>query len=186
VNVSAWADRVGVGRYTVYRWYHAGTWPVPARRAGRLILAWPVGAPAEPGRTVVCAGVSSAGRRPDLDRQVGKLSAWVTANGLTVGEAVTGIESAMNGRCRELGRLLAGAASVRIAIGRQGRMARLGAGHLQAAVAARGRQIMILDQGEVDLVRDMTGVLTWFCGRRGAGNRAVRAVGRGQAQTPGA
>jgi len=41
-----------------------------------------------------------------------------------------------------------------------------------------------------DLVREMTEVLTSFCarlyGRRGARNRALRALGRAQAEAPGA
>ena len=50
---------------------------------------------------------------------------------------------------------------------------------------------MILDLGEVegDLVRDMTEVLIWFCarlcGRRGAGNRVLRALGCAQTGTSG-
>jgi putative resolvase len=71
-------------------------------------------------------------------------------------------------------------------------VARFGAGYLQAALAAPGRQIMVLGPGVVedDLVRVMTGLLTWFCarlyGRRGARNRAPRALGCAQAETPGA
>jgi putative resolvase len=51
---------------------------------------------------------------------------------------------------------------------------------------------MILDPDEVedDLVEDVTGVLTSFCarlyGRGGARNRALRALGCAQAETPGA
>ena len=43
--------------------------------------------------------------------------------------------------------------------------------------------MLVADEGEVDddLVRDMTEVLTWFCarlyGRRGARNRAEKALG---------
>ena len=49
--------------------------------------------------------------------------------------------------------------------------------------AAQGRRVMVVDPGEVDddLVRDMTEVLTSFCarlyGRRGARNRAIKALG---------
>jgi putative resolvase len=50
-----------------------------------------------------------------------------------------------------------------------------------AALAAHGRRLVVLDDGEVtgDLVRDMIEVLTSFCarlyGRRAAGNRALKA-----------
>jgi putative resolvase len=54
--------------------------------------------------------------------------------------------------------------------------------HLEAALAAQGRRIVVLDPAETsdDLVRDMVEVLTSFCarlyGRRGARNRALRAL----------
>ena len=53
---------------------------------------------------------------------------------------------------------------------------------LQAALAAHGRRILVADPSETsdDLVRDMVEVLTSLCarlyGRRGARNRALRAV----------
>ena len=52
---------------------------------------------------------------------------------------------------------------------------------VEAAMSAHGRDLVVLDDGEVedDLVRDMVEVLTSFCarlyGRRGARNRALRA-----------
>jgi putative resolvase len=62
------------------------------------------------------------------------------------------------------------------------RLARFGAGHLQAVLGAHGRRVVVADRGESagDLVREMIEVLTWMCarlyGRRGARNRAMRAV----------
>ena len=62
------------------------------------------------------------------------------------------------------------------------RLARFGVGHLEAAFAAHGRKIVVAGPGETadDLVRDMIEVLTSMCarlyGRRGARNRAMRAV----------
>jgi putative resolvase len=62
------------------------------------------------------------------------------------------------------------------------RLARFGVEHLHAALAAQGRRPVVVDAGETsdDLVRDMFEVLTSMrarlYGRRGARNRAVRAV----------
>jgi putative resolvase len=89
----------------------------------------------------------------------------------------------VNGRRRRAGRILAGPAASLVVAGRRGRLARFGVGHLQAALAARGREVVILGSGEIedDLVRDMTGVLTslcaCLCGRGGARSRALRALG---------
>ena len=52
----------------------------------------------------------------------------------------------------------------------------------QAALAAHGRKVLVVDDGELadDLVADMTEVLTSFCarlhGRRGARNRADKVL----------
>jgi putative resolvase len=89
----------------------------------------------------------------------------------------------MSGRRRRLGRVLAGRAATSVVVGRRGRLAWFGAGRLQAALAAQGREVVIVGSGEIedDLVRDVTGVLTSFCarlyGRRGARSRAPRALG---------
>jgi putative resolvase len=62
------------------------------------------------------------------------------------------------------------------------RLARFGVEHLEAALSAQGRRLVMVDPGETsdDLVGDMIEVLTSFCarlyGRRGARNRALRAV----------
>ena len=69
-----------------------------------------------------------------------------------------------------------------IVVERRDRLARFGVEHLDAALAAQGRRVLVADAGETadDLVRDMIEVLTSMCarlyGRRGARNRAMRAV----------
>jgi putative resolvase len=59
---------------------------------------------------------------------------------------------------------------------------------LGAALGAQGRRIVIADVGETtdDLVQDMINVVTSMCarryGRRGARNRAMRAVAAADAE----
>ncbi len=165
VNLSGWAGRVGVSKYTACRWYNAGTLPVPAGRAGRVILAGPGRSPGAAGRVVVCACVWSAGQRCGLGRLVARLSSWVTADGMTVGGVVTETGSAVNGRRRKLARTLAGPDAAGIVVEHRDGLARFGTKRIQAGLAARGRQIVILDLGGIDdgLVRDMSKVLAWFC-----------------------
>jgi putative resolvase len=55
VNLSEWADRVGVSKFTAYRWFREGTLPVPAERVGRLILVNVDVAKRESARTVLYA-----------------------------------------------------------------------------------------------------------------------------------
>jgi putative resolvase len=183
VNLSEWADRVGVSKFTAYRWFREGTLPVPAERVGRLILVNVDVAERESDRTVLYARVSSHDQRSDLDRQVARLTEWATGQGMAVAEVVVEVGSGMNGKRRRLARLLADATVTTVVVEHRDRLARFGVEHLEAALSAQGRRIVVVDSGEVDddLIRDMTEVLTSFCarlyGRRGARNRAVKALG---------
>lgn len=156
--------------------------PVPARRleSGTIwVDAAPEGAC---GRVVVYARVSSHDQRPDLDRQVARLTSWAAENGCEVGEVVTEVGSGLDGKCPRLRRILSDPSAGVVVVEHRDRLARFGAGHLEAALGAHGRRIVVADPGARtdDLVRDMIEVLTWMCarlyGRRGARNRAMRAL----------
>ena len=62
------------------------------------------------------------------------------------------------------------------------RLARFGTKYLAAVLAGQGRRIVVVEEGAADddLVRDMIEVLTSMCarlyGRRGPGDRALRAI----------
>ena len=128
------------------------------------------------------ARVSAHDQRADLDRQVARLSAWTTEQGLGVAEVVTEVGSGMNGRRPKLRRLLADPTATMIVVEHRDRLARFGVEHLEAALQAQARRLVVVDRSETsdDLVGDMIEVLTSFCarlyGRRGARNRALRAL----------
>lgn len=156
--------------------------PVPARRleSGTIWVDAPESG--EAGRTVVYARVSSHDQRADLYRQVARLADWATSNGHVVGEVVTEVGSGLNGKRPKLRRILSDPSASVVVVEHRDRLARFGVEHLEAALSAQGRRIIVADQGETvdDLVRDMIEVLTSMCarlyGRRGARNRAMRAV----------
>lgn len=82
----------------------------------------------------------------------------------------------------QLARVLSDPCASVILVEHRDRLARFGVEHLQGALAAQGRRIVMTDPGETtdDLVRDLLEVLTSMCarlyGRRSARNRALRAV----------
>ncbi|VAZ69623.1 hypothetical protein LAUMK40_05786 [Mycobacterium kansasii] len=183
MNLATWAERNGVARVTAYRWFRAGLLPVPARRVGRLILVdEPAGDPCMRSRTAVYARVSSADQKADLDRQVARVSAWATAQQMPVDKVVTEVGSALNGHRRKFLTLLRDPSVHRIVVEHRDRFCRFGSQYVQAALAAQGRELVVVDSAEVDddLVRDMTEILTSMCarlyGKRAAENRAKRAV----------
>src|ERR1019366_5828334 len=79
----------GVHPVTGYHWFREGRLPVPARRAGRLILVDAVPVPVPAGLAAVYARVSSASQRSDLDWQVARVTAWTAGEGLAAGRLVT-------------------------------------------------------------------------------------------------
>jgi putative resolvase len=182
VKLAEWARANGVHPQTAYRWFREDRMPVPARRLASGTI-WVDAVPAdESGRVVVYARVSSYDQRHDLDRQVARLTGWAAASGHAVGEVVTEIGSGLNGKRAKLRRILSDPSASVIVVEHRDRLARFGVEYLEATLAAHGRKVVVADPGETtdDLVRDMTEVLTCMCarlyGRRGARNRAMRAV----------
>src|SRR5574337_1985921 len=166
MNLAGWAERNGVARVTAYRWFRAGLLPVPARRVGRLIL---IDEPSEDAglrrRTAVYARVSSADQNADLDRQLARVPAWATAERTSVDKVVTEVGSALNGHRRKFLALLRDPSVRRIVVEHRDRFCRFGSEYVQAALAAQGRGLVVVDSAELDgdLVRDMTEVLTSMC-----------------------
>jgi putative resolvase len=155
---------------------------VRARRFPSGTIMVEVADAAQQGQVVVYARVSSADQRADLDRQVARVTAWVTGQDLAVSRVVTEVASVLNGRSKKFLGLLRDANVTTIVVEHRDRFARFGAGYVEAALAAQGRRLMVVDPAEVDddLVRDVTEILTSLCfrlyGRRAAANRASRAV----------
>jgi predicted site-specific integrase-resolvase len=183
MNLREWAEQQGVHPQTAYRWFRAGTLPVPARKMGKLILVGELDSkPERRGLTAVYARVSSADQRSDLDRQVARVSAWATANGLSVDRIVTEVGSGLNGKRRRFLSLLNDQSVTTIVVEHRDRFARFGSEYVAASLQASGRRLIVIDVAEVDddLVRDMTEVLTSFCarlyGKRAAANRAAKAL----------
>ena len=183
-----WAREQGVHPVTAYRWLREGKLPVPARRAGRLILVDPDPKPVPVGGMVAAyCRVSSADQKDDLERQIGRVVAEATGRGLAVGKVVSEVGSGMNGHRRKLTELLSDPAVTVIVVEHRERLTRFGFEHLAASMSACGRRIVVLDATETsddlvrdDLVRDVTEVLTSLCarlyGRRSASRRAAKAV----------
>lgn len=190
VKLSEWAVRNGVHYQTAWLWAKEGRMPVPVVQtpSGTWLVA--ESEPEPCGRVVVYCRVSSAGQKPDLDRQVARVVQGATALGLAVGEVVTEVGSGLNGRRRKLHRVLSDPAAGVLVVEHRDRLARFGVEHLEAVLSASGRRLVVLDPEETtsDLVRDITEVLTSMCarlyGQRAAKNRAARAIAAATGEDP--
>ena len=104
--------------------------------------------------------------------------AGATGRGPAVGQVVSEVGSGMNEHRGKLTKLLSDPAVTVIVVEHRDRLTRFGFEHRQASMAACGRGIVVLESGETtsDLVRDLTGVLTWLCARLEGQRWAARAV----------
>ena len=91
------------------------------------------------------ARVSSHDQRADLDRQVARVTEWVTGQGLAVAEVVREVDSELNGKRPKLRRILSDPSAMVIAVEHRDRLARFGVEHLDAALAAQGRRVLVAD-----------------------------------------
>ena len=150
----------------------------------RTILVNPQAAPAaQVGGVGLYARVSSHDQRGELERQVARLTEWAERAGVPVVRVETEVGSGMNGARSKVRRLLADPQVTIVVVEHRDRLARMNAELVEAALSAHGRRLVVVDDGEVtdDLVGDMVEALTSFCarlyGRRGARNRALKALG---------
>ena len=188
MNLTQWACSQGIHPQTAYRWFREGTLPVPAVRVNeRTVLVSPDG-PAAPAASAfgLYARVSSHDQKSDLDRQVARLTCWAADAGGQVVRVESEIGSGMNGSGKKVRRLLADPRVTAVVVEHRDRLGRMNTELVESALAAHGRRLVVLDDGDVtdDLVRDVVEVLTSLCarlyGRRSARNRALKAVGCAQ------
>jgi putative resolvase len=183
MRLKDWAEQQGVHYQTAWKWFRDGRLPVPALQtpSGTILVQPNAGQPADGGLGLY-ARVSSHDQRSDLDRQVARLTRWAMSVGVPMVRVEAEVASGMTGRRPKLRRLLADSAVQTVVVTHRDRLARMNVELVEAALAAHGRRLIVLDDGEVtdDLVRDMVEVLTSFCarlyGRRSARNRAEKAL----------
>ncbi|MGH9131502.1 MAG: IS607 family transposase [Acidimicrobiales bacterium] len=189
MKLSDWAKQNGVSRQSATRWFHAGVLPVPARQlaTGTILVDEPV--KTVPG-VAIYARVSSADQRGDLDRQVARLTTEATGRTLPPTKVVAEVGSGLNGHRTKLLALLRDPTMGTIVVEHRDRLARFGVEYLEAALAAQGRRVVVIEEVEIsdDLVRDMVEVLTSLCAHCSAGaadsakRRAQAALSATQAE----
>lgn len=181
MKLSAWAKANGLTYKTAWRMWHDGKLPVPAEQlpTGTVIVHPPTAAS---GAAALYARVSSGDQKTDLERQLGRLATYASQERMTVIRSVSEIGSGLNGHRPKILKLLSDPAVSSIVVEHRDRLARFGSEYIEAALAASGRKLIVIDQSEMkdDLVQDMIAILTAFCarlyGRRAAKNRAAKAL----------
>ena len=182
MKLTEWARANGVHPKTAYRWWREGILPGPARKVGPRTILVDTADGDSVGAVGLYARVSCHDQGEDLDRQVARISDWAAKAGMRVVRVESEVGSGMNGARPQVRRLLADPRVSVVVVEHRDRLGRMNTELVEAALAAAGRRLVVLDEGEVtdDLVPDMVEVLTWFCarlyGRRSARNRAEKAL----------
>jgi len=131
---------------------------------------------------VLYARVSSADQKADRDRQVARLAAFAADRGIRVARVVAEVGRGLNGHRKGLRTVLRSPEYGISVVEHRDRLARLGSEDGEAAVAAAGRRLIVVEPDAVtdDWGPDLLDVLTSLCarryGRRAARRRAERAV----------
>jgi putative resolvase len=181
VKLSAWAKSQGISYKTAWRMWKDGRLPVPAEQmaTGTVIVH------AESDKVVsaaLYARVSSADQKNDLDRQLARLTEFAVGQKLPVVDVVKEVGSGLNGHRKGMMRLLRNPAAQTIVVEHRDRLMRFGFEYVEAALAAQGRRIVVIEPEEMtdDIVRDLHEVIVSMCarlyGKRSAQNRAQKAL----------
>lgn len=186
-KLSVWAKSQGISYKTAWRMWKDGRLPVPAEQmaTGTVIVH---AEPDKVGGAALYARGSSADQKNDLDRQLARLTEFAVARKLPVVDAVKEVGSGLNGHRKGMIRLLHNAAAQTIVVEHRDRLMRFGFEYVEAALAAQGRRIVVIEPEEMtdDIVRDLHEVIVSMCarlyGKRSAKNRAKKALEAMQAE----
>ena len=188
MKLSAWAKANGITYKAAWRMWKNGMLPIPSEQlpTGTILVHPPQ---VRTDAVALYARVSSADQKDDLERQLGRLSQYASKERLPVIRAIAEIGSGLNGHRAKIMRLLADPEIKTVVVEHRDRLARFGSEYIEAALAACGRKLVVVDQTEMkdDLVQDMIAVLTSFCarlyGRRAARKRAAKALAAAESAT---
>ena len=182
MKLAAWAKENGVSGQTATRWFHSGVLAVDAGQLSTGAILVEERPLRDRTGVALFARVSSSDQRSDLDRQLARLTEAATTAGLARTRAVSEGGRGRNGNRSKLEAILRDASLGVIVVEHRDRLGRFGVEYLEAALSAQGRQVIVVNDAEVDddLVRDTVEVLTSLCarvyGRRSAKRRAQAAI----------
>lgn len=181
MKLSDWARANGVSYKTAWLWWKHGKLPVPARQMPTGTILVDVPERPETG-AVLYARVSSADQKADLDRQVARLASFAAENGIRVARVMAEVGSGLDDHRKGLAMVLRSPEYGVLVVEHRDRLMRFGSQYVEAALAASGRRLIVVEPDEVtdDLMQDIGDALTSMCarlyGRRSARNRAQRAM----------
>jgi len=178
MKLSDYAKQQGVRYETAWRWFRDGK--IAGHRVGKhtiLVDEEKSGTSSQPERVAIYARVSSAEKKPNLDRQAERLVAYCSAKGYQVAKVVKEIGSGVNDARPKLLALLEDTSITLIVVEHKDRLSRFGVRYIETLLRVQGRRLEIVNESEndtEDLLADLTAILYSFCARMYGQRRAKR------------
>jgi predicted site-specific integrase-resolvase len=138
----------GISYKSAWRMWKRGQLPLPVEQLPTGTVIVPPSSSVTEGGAVLYARVSSAEHKADLDRQIARLSEVAASRHLIVTDGVKEIGSGLNGHRRAILKLLRKPASRTVVVGHRDRLMRFGFEYVEAALAAQGRTLTVIEPEE--------------------------------------
>jgi putative resolvase len=177
MKLSEYAKQQGISYRTAFRWWQAGQIPGYQAATGTIIVQDPKAVVAVPQRVAIYARVSSHEHQANLDRQAERLVSYCAAKGYQVSKVVKEIASGVNESRPKFLSLLEDQGITLIVVEHKDRATRFGFRYLDTLLRVQGRAIEVVnltDNGQEDLLADLTAILYSFTARLYGQQRAKR------------
>jgi putative resolvase len=177
MKLSEYAKQQGISYRTAFRWWQAGQIPGYQAATGTIIVQEPKPTVSAPQRVAIYARVSSHEHQANLDRQAERLASYCTAKGYQVSRVVKEIASGVNDSRPKFLALLEDQSVTLIVVEHKDRATRFGFRYLDTLLGGQGRAIEVVnltDNGQEDLLADLTAILYSFTARLYGQRRAKR------------
>ncbi len=179
MRLKDWAHKEGIHYETARRWASKGIMPVPVTKTATgvwMVADTPV--KQHEGKTVAYARVSSHDQKDDLTAQIGRIAEQYNKK---IDVFVSEIGSGMDPGRAKINKILADPNMTTIVVENRDRLARVNVELIESCLRAQGREIIYLNEPDgTDLATDIIDFMTSACarlyGKRGAKNRAKKAL----------
>jgi putative resolvase len=178
MKLKDYAKQQGISYKTAWRWWKAGKLPGHQMDTGTILVdTAPQPVPAKTGRVAIYARVSSHEHAANLERQAERLVSYCASRGYQVSKVVKEIASGVNDSRPKLLALLEDQGITLIVVEHKDRATRFGFRYLDTLLRGQGRAIEVVnlaDNGQEDLLADLTAILYSFTARLYGQRRAKR------------
>jgi len=178
VKLKDYAKQQGMSYKTAWRWWKAGKLSGHQVDTGTILVdTAPQPIPERRERVAIYARVSSHEHAANLERQAERLVAYCTSRGYQVSKVVKEIASGVNDSRPKFLSLLADQGMTLIVVEHKDRATRFGFRYLDTLLRGQGRAIEVVnlaDNGQEDLIADLTAILYSFTARWYGQRRARR------------